>query len=86
MEFPSDKELSQLQMDAKQRELMRGGRTFLVFCRGSLVVFLVVGIIAMSWTIFFHGKLYLIVFLALWNLCVLSMIRLVSTQLGESQH
>ena len=86
MEFPSDKELHQLQMDTKQRELMRGGRTFLLFFRASLVLFLVTGVISMLWVVFFHRTLYPIVFLALWNLCVVFMIRLASTHLKESQH
>ena len=85
MDFPNDKELAQLQADATQRDLMRSNPRFLQFFRGGLILFLVVGIIALLWILCCHRQLYPIVFLTLWNVCVVFMIRLVSTHLRESQ-
>ena len=72
----------QLQKDAEQRRLMRGGRHGLEFFRIGMYVFLIIGVTALLWISLFHRKLYPIVFLTLWNLIVLSMIQLVSTQLA----
>jgi hypothetical protein len=81
MDIPSDKELAKLQADMDQRQLLRGGRRFLLFFRACLFMFLAIGIIALPWVLLFHRGVYPVVFLTLWNLVVLAMIRLVSTQL-----
>ena len=70
MDIPSDKEFTKLQADMDQRQLLRGGRRFLLFFRACLFMFLAIGIIALPWVLLF-----------LWSLVVLAMIRLVSTQL-----
>ena len=55
------------------------------------MVFLFVGVVALFWVCLtghnslVNRKLYPIIFLTLWNLCVLSMIRLVSRQLAEAK-
>jgi len=91
MRLPSDREFAELQKDAEQRRLMRGGRGFLLFFRVGLFVFLAIGIVlflATGWKAIHYGtdtfaaSLYAIIFLLLWNLIVLSMIRLVSTKLA----
>ena len=96
MNIPNDKEFAELIRDEEQHRLESDGREFFLFGRAFLLLFLVVGIVALIYSVYrlcFNSpdvsaerirsgsSLYPVVFLVLWNLCALSMIRLVSTKL-----
>jgi len=89
LSLPTDRELAQMQRETEQRDLLRGGRGFLVFFRMALFVFLAVGTVLLAstyWSTFHNARgapasFRTVLFLLLWNLIVLAMIRLVSTQL-----
>lgn len=91
MNIPNDREFAQLMREEHQRRIESGGQRFFLFGRAFLIFFLVVGMLALAYVAYalcfgglvgstLSGKLYVIVFLVLWNLCVLAMIRQTSTK------
>lgn len=90
MSLSTDRDRGQLETDAQQRTFIRGGRGFLIFIWIALFVFLAIGIVLLVLTCLgrFNDStgpfrpLWAILFLVLWTLLVLAMIRVVSSQLA----